>query len=467
MAFLRTLAFAALLIKSAFGQTTLPVLINCGSDSFFPDSKGQTWMPDQYYSSGATYNAVWVQIDSTQDDALYRTERYHWGGSLKYEIPVEVLGYVEVVLHFAEIYHSEAGDRVQDVYVEGDLIAPEYDILVAAGGKYIPTVLTEVTTVTDGFVSIEIVRRVGNPKISGIEIREVSADYSESPTRSPAPTGAPVIPAFETMRINCGGGAITDPAGRTWMGDEGLYSAYGKGFWDSENTVKGTENQVLFYSYRYFNGVNAAGPASYEIPIPAGDYAIVMHFAETFHVNPGDRVFDVVIEGVTAVTDLDIAAEVGDNAAYKITHWVTITDGSASIDLIPKIDWPKIMGIEIFDATVVTPAPTTSPTVSAMPSAAPTTSFAPTISAAPTPVPVFEDLLINCGGKEYVEYTGERTWLADRYYTGGQVFIDGSEPIADTLDDAVYMSERWGTFQYEIPLPVGNYEVLLVRFIAC
>lgn len=68
-------------------------------------------------------------------------------------------------------------------------------------------------------------------------------------------------------------------------------------------------------------------------------------------------------------------------------------------------------------------------------------------------------------GAEYNETTitgRTRTWLSDRYYSDGSVaFTDPNLVISDTNHPQIYRSERYGQFQYEIPIPVGNYEIIL------
>ena len=68
-------------------------------------------------------------------------------------------------------------------------------------------------------------------------------------------------------------------------------------------------------------------------------------------------------------------------------------------------------------------------------------------------------------GTEYVETTiagRTRTWLADQYYIGGsEAGTDPNQTIANTNHPQVYRTERYGQFQYEIPLPIGNYEIIL------
>jgi hypothetical protein len=64
-------------------------------------------------------------------------------------------------------------------------------------------------------------------------------------------------------------------------------------------------------------------------------------------------------------------------------------------------------------------------------------------------------------GETYVEVSGTRTWLADRYFSGGSTFSDFSKNIQNTDDDPIYETERNGEMTYEIPVPTGSYEIAL------
>lgn len=68
---------------------------------------------------------------------------------------------------------------------------------------------------------------------------------------------------------------------------------------------------------------------------------------------------------------------------------------------------------------------------------------------------------INVGGEAYSASNGI-TYIADRYYVGGDI-TDWSwvGDVAGTNDESIYLSERWGDFQYSIPMPSGSYDVLL------
>ena len=68
---------------------------------------------------------------------------------------------------------------------------------------------------------------------------------------------------------------------------------------------------------------------------------------------------------------------------------------------------------------------------------------------------------LQSSGGAYLENSGTRTWAADKFFTGGNAYSDTSKAIANTLDDPLYQSERWGAASYEIPVPTGSYEIIV------
>lgn len=68
---------------------------------------------------------------------------------------------------------------------------------------------------------------------------------------------------------------------------------------------------------------------------------------------------------------------------------------------------------------------------------------------------------INCGGSAFTANDGVK-YAADNKFTGGTTYSTNSA-IAGTTDDALYKSERYGnSFSYNIPLPNGTYQVMLM-----
>jgi hypothetical protein len=71
----------------------------------------------------------------------------------------------------------------------------------------------------------------------------------------------------------------------------------------------------------------------------------------------------------------------------------------------------------------------------------------------------FTPIRINAGGASFVDSLGQ-TWAADKNFSGGSTYTTGTA-IAGTVDDALYQSERWGTYAYNLPVPNGTYTVTL------
>jgi chitodextrinase len=66
---------------------------------------------------------------------------------------------------------------------------------------------------------------------------------------------------------------------------------------------------------------------------------------------------------------------------------------------------------------------------------------------------------IHVGGAE-VTATDGTVYIADQYGSGGQTYLV-TTAIANTADDAIYQTQRYGNFSYTIPAPTGTYTVTL------
>ena len=64
---------------------------------------------------------------------------------------------------------------------------------------------------------------------------------------------------------------------------------------------------------------------------------------------------------------------------------------------------------------------------------------------------------INAGGT--AQNFGGETWVADQYFTGGNLYSTAAA-ISNTTQDQIYQTERFGNFSYAIPVPsAGTYAV--------
>ncbi len=168
----------AVILLDAIQGSTNTIRINAGAHTYV-DPSGYVWRADQYATGGSVYSST-APISATTSDPLYRSERW---GTFTYDIPV-VNGAYEVVLHFAEVYWSAAGQRVFDVRVEGSLAVNDLDIFSRVGQN--AALRQSVSTVvSDGRLTLEFISVVDAAKISAIEL---------------IPTAAPAAPTMLQLK---------------------------------------------------------------------------------------------------------------------------------------------------------------------------------------------------------------------------------------------------------------------------
>ena len=150
-------------------------------------------------------------------------------------------------------------------------------------------------------------------------------------------------PASAT-RINVGSGAYTDSASNLWSGDTGSNTGYPTTVWVG---IAGTNDPHLFQTLRWDDV--PAPELEYNFVVPSGQYQVNLLFAETWSgaFQVGARIFDIRLNGVTAIPGLDIFAEVGANAALIKTASVSVPDGSLKIEFLRTVQNPFVNGIEL------------------------------------------------------------------------------------------------------------------------
>lgn len=67
---------------------------------------------------------------------------------------------------------------------------------------------------------------------------------------------------------------------------------------------------------------------------------------------------------------------------------------------------------------------------------------------------------VNSNGPAYTDSNTEQ-WEADNYFTGGSTYANAGLAIANTTDDVLYQTERYGNFSYNFPVANGDYTVEL------
>jgi pimeloyl-ACP methyl ester carboxylesterase len=114
------------------------------------------------------------------------------------------------------------------------------------------------------------------------------------------------------------------------------------------------------------------GAMTYTIPDRSGAQTVTLYFSENYVSGPGQRVFDVVINGSTVLSSFDIYASAGGaNRAIARTFTTTAdSSGQVVIQFIPRVQEPKISGITVTGSGAT---PTPPPATPVPPPAAPPT----------------------------------------------------------------------------------------------
>lgn len=99
----------------------------------------------------------------------------------------------------------------------------------------------------------------------------------------------------------------------------------------------------------YQNG--RVGVSTYTIPglASGAQYTVLLHFAETYFAAAGDRQFDVAINGTNVLTNLDVYAAVGEDAAL-VEQFAATANSSGQIVIAftdGAVNQPLLMGIEV------------------------------------------------------------------------------------------------------------------------
>ncbi len=194
-----------------------------------------------------------------------------------------------------------------------------------------------------------------------------TATFTHTPTVTSTPT--PIVSS--SWRVNAGGPAYTDTTSNVWAADEN----YSGGTTVAEGAaVTGTSDSTLYDTQRYGNSF------SYSFNVPAGSYQVTLKFAETYSGDfaTGDRVFNVAVNGSTALSNLDVYAQVGANTQDdKVINNVSPTGGVITITFTGTTSTDTSAMVE---AIQVIPQPAT-PTFTNTPTRTSTATGTPTATA--------------------------------------------------------------------------------------
>lgn len=158
-------------------------------------------------------------------------------------------------------------------------------------------------------------------------------------------------------RVNAGGAVVaSSDGGPTWAADTASTSAYRTSgstaaTWsagvDTTAAVPSTTPNAVFSSER--NDPSSSPDMQWSFPVAAGTpIQVRLYFANrsTATQLPGQRVFDVSLDGVLALDDYDIAAEVGSHRG-TMKAFDLVSDGTVNIAFGRVVNNPLVNAIEI------------------------------------------------------------------------------------------------------------------------
>jgi len=233
-------------------------------------------------------------------------------------------------------------------------------------------------------------------------------------------TISPVSDGSAVYRINVAGGAMTDTLGRAWSAD--AYFSGSTSTFAVAQSISQTQNSAVYQKVRY------GSTFSYALPVPNGNYTVVLHLAELYFNAAGQRVFDVAAEGTVALPGVDVWADSGQFTALRKTIPVTVKDGVLDLSFTSRANLANLSGLEVLAGTVT------------------------------LDTPVYR---INVGGAAMTDADG-RAWAADKSFSGTSLTFAVGQAIGNTANDALYQKVRYGSnFSYALPVANGTYTVVL------
>jgi beta-galactosidase len=132
---------------------------------------------------------------------------------------------------------------------------------------------------------------------------------------------------FQPVSVNVGSDAqYADPSGTIWIEDRpwqkgsfGYVSGNSKMFARTK-VITDTKDVPLYYSY--LDSVQA-----YRFDVKDGEYKLTLCFAEGMDIQPGERIFDVLVNDSYIIKGLDLSVTYGYARAVKKIFVVKATDG--------------------------------------------------------------------------------------------------------------------------------------------
>ncbi len=282
------------------------------------------------------FNSHTYHFGGASDVTLFKSERN--GGSMRYEIPVPN-GKYRVTTYHHELWFglsgptAQAGQRVFDISIEGELVKKGLDLFVESRNNPLQLNFEEIE-VTDGVLNIDFSASQNRATISGLAITQLlsGGDQIEDGTND------------IQIHLNAGESLDLEYNGKAFMGESSNNHFFG-----SSSTFKnsGAGSEPFFHAER--NAVNL----EYAIPVPNGSYTVVTYHNELWfgHAGPsaeeGRRVFDISLEGILVKENVDLFVENRNNPTSFVFQNIDVTDGMLNLNMNATSNRATLSGISI------------------------------------------------------------------------------------------------------------------------
>jgi Malectin domain len=314
---------------------SVPLRLMAGySQAPIVDSSGAVWDADRYFQGGRPAHRGLIFTGRTNRTPLFQQWR---SGEFSYEIPLKP-GVYELHLYFVESGYGPGlqgspNDDTFTVRINGDIVLSAFDIESDALGPNIADerIFKDIHPGPDGKLRLTFQGERGIPYLSAIEVLQ-GLPHQQIP-----------------IRLITQPSSFTDGGGRFWRPDDYYLDGAVS---HPVSSVSGTSDPDLFAGERF-------GHFTYAIPVDThGQYTVILHFAEFYFGpqapglgGPGDRIFNVMCNGVMLLDHFDIFKEAGSLHTISKTfyHVKPTAQGKLNLTFEPVVNNATISGIEVLD----------------------------------------------------------------------------------------------------------------------
>jgi len=154
---------------------------------------------------------------------------------------------------------------------------------------------------------------------------------------------------YYERRMNCGVyGDWQDSSGHWWQADVPFASGY-LGYVDGGPIATGSPIAGTTDDYLYQHQIKGLSAYRFYVSdgVYQGEFEVELRFAEIEATGPGQRIFDVKIEGQTVISDLDLYDLVGPNHAYARLFSTLVNDEYLDIEFVSKVGEPVLAAVRV------------------------------------------------------------------------------------------------------------------------